>query len=128
MTYQLHLRHLETPSQPTGLAPLRLQIARKLHSHENPRRNERHDDEDEAHGYEQNFVQLRFARRVRLVHDDEAESSDREQEAAGKPLHDVLTIYPVRHERDRPRMSMLVRRRTDARWLNDHVVNNAYKR
>lgn len=54
---------------------------------------------------------------------DEAEASEGEEEAGGEPLHDVLSVDPVRHERHRPAVPVLVRRGSHTRRLHDHVVD-----
>ena len=40
-------------------------------------------------------------------------------------LHDVLPVDPVLHERNRPRVSVLVGRRTHGRRFDDDVVDDA---
>lgn len=60
-----------------------LQIARKLHAHENPGGEKWDDDENETHRRQQDAIQLRLSWCVRLVHDDEAKSANREEETAG---------------------------------------------
>lgn len=80
---------------------LRLHIAGQLHAHEDPTGQERHHNKYEAHGRQQNAIELRLAgRMVGLVHNDEAQSADGEQEGAGQALHDVLPVDAVRQEGD----------------------------
>lgn len=101
---------------------LGLQVAGQLHAHEQPGGEEGDQDENESHGGQQQAVEVRLARRVRLVHDDESQSADGEQEAAGQALHDVLPIHTVGHKGHWTRVSVLIHRGSQTGRLHNHVV------
>lgn len=53
---------------------------------------------------------------------DKTKASKREQEAGSKPFHDVLPVDAVRHERNRPNVSMFISRGPYARRFHYHVI------
>lgn len=69
----------ESLLNPTSLG---LQVAGQLHPHEEPSCKEGNQYEDKAHGSEQQAIEIRFTRRMGLIHYNEAQAADREEEAA----------------------------------------------
>lgn len=108
-----------------NLIRLGLQIAGQLHPHEEPSREEGHQDEDEAHGSQEQAIEIRLAWCVGLVHYDEAQAADREEEAAGQPLHYILGVYSVGHEGHGTRVSVLVDSGAHAGRFHDHIIDDA---
>lgn len=82
----------------SALLFLRLEISRQFHAHKDPSGEKGHQDENESHRNQQDLVEFWLSGGMRLIHDYEAKSSDREQETASQTFHDVLTIHSVRHE------------------------------
>lgn len=62
------------------------------------------------------------------VQDDEAESTEGEEEGGGQAFHDVLAIDAIRHERHRPAVPVLISRRSYAGRLNYHIVYDSYNK
>lgn len=75
--------------------------SRQLHSHKDPGGYERHDDADKANRDEQNAIESRHERILRLVKNHKAQGADREEKARSQAFHDVLTIDSIRHEGNR---------------------------
>jgi hypothetical protein len=111
----------KSPSAPA----LWLQVAGQLHTHENPRREKRHQNEQETHRDQQDAIQLGLAGYMHLVHNDEPNSTDCEQKAARQPFHDVLAVDAVRHESDGPRVAVFVGCGADAGRLDNHVIDDS---
>lgn len=60
-----------------------------------------------------------------LVHYDEAQAADREEEAAGQSLHDILGVHSVRHEGHGARVSVLVDSGANTGRFHDHIIDDA---
>jgi hypothetical protein len=74
-----------------------LSNSRKFDAHEDPTGKERQEDHDKP-DESQHDATLGSERLVASVEDDEAERTDDEHEARRQALHDVLPVYPVRHD------------------------------
>ena len=73
--------------------------SRQFHAHEHATHEEGHEDADKRDTQQQDAIQPRRRRLVRLVKDDEAESSEGEEEGGCQTFHDVLSVDSVLHER-----------------------------
>ena len=100
-------------------------ISGQLHSHKHSAHEERQQDANKGDAKEQDAIESRRGRLVRLIQHDESQSAHGEEEARGQSLHDVLAVDAVWHEGDRFGVAILVGGGADAGRLHDDVVDDA---
>ena len=72
---------------------------RQFDAHEDPTHEEGNEDAGKAHTQQQNAVEARHEWLVHLVQHNEAQATKGKHETGRQPLHDVLAIDTVWHER-----------------------------
>ena len=98
-------------------------VARELHPHEHPAAPEADQHGSEPHELQHHPVKLGGAGVVRLVEDDHPRPAQAEHEAAGQPLHDVLTIDTVGHEGHWSLVTMFISGAAHTGGLHYHIVD-----
>jgi len=84
------------------------QVTWQFHAHEDATHEERHEDAHKGDTQQEDPVETRRRRFVRLVKHDKAKPAESEEKTRGETFHDVLAVHSVLHERHRSTVSPLI--------------------